>query len=40
MSTIHIETPEVTFDVLVPAAQAAVRAKELETETQGTVVIW
>ena len=39
MSTIHIETPEVTFDVLVPAAQAAVRAKELETETQGTVVI-
>lgn len=40
MRTIHIETPEVTFDVLVPAAQAAVRAKELETETQGTVVIW
>ena len=39
MSTIHITTPEISFDILVPAAQATVRAKELETETQGTVVI-
>lgn len=39
MSTIHITTPEVSFDVLVPAAQAAVRAKELEHETEGTVTI-
>ena len=39
MSTIHITTPEVSFDVLVPAAQAVARAKELEAETQGTVII-
>lgn len=39
MSTIHVTTPEISFDVLVPTEQATVRAKELEAETQGTVVI-
>ena len=37
MSTIHIVTPEVTFDVLVPADQLGRRMEELAAETEGIV---
>lgn len=37
MSTIHIVTPEIAFDVLVPTAQLGRRMEELATETEGIV---
>ena len=37
MSTIHIVTPEVTFDILVPTAQLGRRMMELAEETEGIV---
>ena len=37
MSTIHIVTPEIAFDVLVPLVQVEQRMKELAEETEGIV---
>lgn len=37
MSTIHIVTPEIAFDVLVPTVQVERRMKELAMETKGIV---
>lgn len=37
MSTVHIVTPEITFDVLVPTDQVGQRMMELAEETEGVV---
>lgn len=37
MVSIHVNTPEVSFDVLVPKKIAVLRAIELAEETYGTV---
>ena len=37
MSTIHIVTPEIAFDVLVPTVQIEQRMTELAAETAGIV---
>ena len=37
MSTIHIVTPEVTFDIVVPSAHLERRMEELAAETEGIV---
>ena len=39
MSTIHIVTPEIAFDVLVPTVQAERRMEELAAETAGIVYV-
>lgn len=39
MSTVHIVTPEVVFDVLVPTAQLGRRMMELADETAGIVYV-
>ena len=37
MSTIHIVTPEIAFDVLVPTVQVERRMMEIAEETAGIV---
>lgn len=37
MVSIHVSTPEVSFDVIVPKRLAVLRAIELAEETYGTV---
>lgn len=37
MSIIHIVTPEIAFDVLVPAVQVEQRMMEIAEETAGIV---
>ena len=37
MSTVHIVTPEIAFDVLVPVDQVGRRMMELAEETEGIV---
>lgn len=37
MSTIHIVTPEIAFDVLVPTVQVEQRMEEIAMETEGIV---
>ena len=37
MSTIHIVTPEIAFDVLVPTVQIERRMMEIAEETAGVV---
>ena len=37
MSTIHIVTHEIAFDVLVPTVQVEQRMEELAEETEGIV---
>lgn len=39
MVSIHVNTPEVSFDVLVPRKIAVLRAMEIAEETYGTVSI-
>lgn len=39
MKTLHVTTPDVTFDVEVPADSASVRAAEIAVETAGTVTL-
>lgn len=39
MISIHVSTPEVSFDVLVPRKIAVLRAIEIAEETYGTVSI-
>lgn len=39
MKTLHVTTPEVSFDVDVPAEQAITRALALSVETHGSVTI-
>lgn len=39
MVSIHVNTPEVSFDVLVPRRLAVMRAIEIAGETDGTVSI-
>ena len=39
MKTLHVTTPEIAFDVEVPAEQAASRAMELSGEIGGTVTL-
>lgn len=39
MISIHVNTPEVSFDVLVPRKIAVLRAMEIAEETYGTVSI-
>lgn len=39
MKTIHVTTPEVEFDILVPAAQQELRAAEVAMETDGIVTV-
>lgn len=37
MVSIHVSTPEVSFDVIVPKRLAVLRAIEIAEETYGTV---
>ena len=37
MSIVHVTTPEVAFDVLVPTVQVEQRMEELAEETEGIV---
>ena len=37
MVSIHVNTPEVSFDVIVPKRLAVLRAIEIAEETYGTV---
>ena len=39
MVSIHVSTPEVSFDVLVPRKIAVLRAIEIAEETLGTISI-
>ena len=39
MVSIHVTTPDVSFDVLVPRRLAVLRAVELAEETDGTVSV-
>ena len=39
MVSIHVSTPEVSFDVLVPKRLAVFRAIELAEETNGTISV-
>ena len=39
MVSIHVTTPEISFDVLVPRKIAVLRAIEIADETYGTVSI-
>ena len=39
MVSIHVSTPEVSFDVLVPRRLAVLRSIELAEETNGTVSV-
>lgn len=39
MSTVHIVTPEIAFDVLVPTDQVGRRMMELADETAGIVYV-
>ena len=39
MVSIHVTTPEVSFDVLVPRKLAVLRAIEIAEETYGTVSV-
>lgn len=39
MVSIHVNTPEVSFDVIVPRKVAVLRAIELAEETDGTVSV-
>lgn len=39
MVSIHVSTPDISFDVLVPRRFAVLRALELAEETNGTVSI-
>lgn len=39
MVSIHVTTPEISFDVIVPKRLAVLRAIEIADETYGTVSI-
>lgn len=39
MVSIHVSTPEVSFDVIVPKRLAVLRAIEIAEETNGTVSV-
>lgn len=39
MVSIHVSTPEVSFDVIVPKRLAVLRAIEIAEETRGTISI-
>ena len=39
MVSIHVTTPEVSFDVIVPKRLAVLRAIEIAEETNGTVSV-
>ena len=39
MVSIHVSTPEVSFDVIVPKRLAVLRAIEIAEETKGTISI-
>ena len=39
MVSIHVNTPEVSFDVIVPKRLAVLRAIEIAEETNGTVSV-
>ena len=39
MISIHVSTPEVSFDVIVPKRLAVLRAIEIAEETKGTVSV-
>ena len=39
MVSIHVNTPEVSFDVIVPKRLAVLRAIEIAEETKGTVSV-
>ena len=39
MVSIHVTTPEVSFDVLVPRRLAVLRSIEIAEETNGTVSV-
>ena len=39
MVSIHVSTPEVSFDVIVPKRLAVLRAIEIAEETLGTISI-
>ena len=39
MVSIHVSTPEVSFDVIVPKRLAFLRAIEIAEETKGTVSV-
>ena len=39
MVSIHVTTPEVSFDVIVPKQLAVLRAIEIAEETYGTVSV-
>lgn len=39
MVSIHVSTPEVSFDVIVPKRLAVLRAIEIAEETDGTVSV-
>ena len=39
MVSIHVTTPEVSFDVIVPKRLAVLRAIEIADETNGTVSV-
>ena len=39
MVSIHVSTPEVSFDIIVPKRLAVLRAIEIAEETRGTISI-
>ena len=39
MVNIHVSTPEVSFDIIVPKRLAVLRAIEIAEETNGTVSV-
>ena len=39
MVSIHVNTPEISFDVLVPRKLAVLRAIEIAEETNGTISV-
>lgn len=39
MVSIHVTTPEISFDVIVPKRLAVLRAIEIAEETNGTVSV-
>ena len=39
MVSIHVSTPEVSFDVIVPKRLAVLRAIEIAEETKGTISV-
>ena len=39
MVSIHVSTPEVSFDVIVPKRLAVLRSIEIAEETNGTVSV-